>query len=79
MMSDLISRQAAIECLSNLRCGANCFDEEERSQYTALSHAIAEIELVPSARPSDDYNRGWEDGQNAVREEQWENGRDRLD
>ena len=37
------------------------------------------VSMLPSAQPSDDYNRGWEDGQNALREEQWENGRDRLD
>lgn len=28
---------------------------------------------------SDDYERGWEDGREALREEIWEDGRDRLD
>ena len=39
----------------------------------------APIQLLPYAQPSDDYNRGWHDGRQALREEIWEDGRDRLD
>lgn len=49
--------------------GANCFDEEERSQYTALSHAIAEIELLPSAQPEIIHCKDckWKQGAECVR------------
>ena len=63
-MGDLISRQAAIEAFGGELYSLSLFEK---------------IQNLPSAQPSDDYNRGWEDGRKALREEQWENGRDRLD
>ena len=41
--------------------------------------AVSELEALSSAQPSDDYERGWEDGRKALREEMWEDERDRLD
>ena len=37
------------------------------------------VEKLPSIQPSNDYERGWHDGREALREEMWEDGRDRLD
>ena len=35
-----MTKQEAIEVLSEIRCGYNCFDESERPFYEALSEAI---------------------------------------
>ena len=37
------------------------------------------VEKLPSIQPSNDYERGWHDGREALREEMWEDDRDRLD
>ena len=76
-MSDLISRQAAIDEIGEW---IKAFLENGHKESAADACLIQDgIIQLPSVQPSDDYNRGWEDGQNALREEQWENGRDRLD
>ena len=48
-MNDYISREAAIEILSDMRCGVSCFDPLERAVYSALSQAISAINSVPAA------------------------------
>ena len=40
---------------------------------------IDTIDELPPAQPSDEYSKGWHDGRKALREEIWEDGRDRLD
>ena len=54
-------------------------NEVNRTAYEAYKGAIELLEEMPSAQPSDDYERGWHDGREALREEMWEDGRDRLD
>ena len=78
-MQDLISRQEAIDKINEQqRKLIYCFGFEN-DMVKIMNIAKSIITAMPSTQPSDDYNRGWEDGQNALREEQWENGRDRLD
>ena len=44
-----------------------------------LDDAIEAIEGLPSAQPLDEYDRGWKEGREALKEEMWEYVRDRLD
>lgn len=70
-MDDLISRQDAINVVAGID-----------------KYFVKYIEEIPSAQPDKDmihlqkeqaYIQGWEDGRKALREEIWEDGRDRLD
>ena len=54
-----------------LECGKHWDGHTEKDVTRLLS--------LPSIQPSDEYNRGWHDGREALREEMWEDGRDRLD
>ena len=49
---------------------------EDVIYFATAERVLAEL---PPAQSSDDYERGWEDGRKALREEIWEDGRDRLD
>ena len=60
----------------------------EKSRVDELDMAIATLINLPSAQPDKDmihlqkeqaYMQGWEEGRKALREEIWENERDRLD
>lgn len=77
-MDDLISRQAAIDGTKKI---------PDLSVYAFCSF-IDMLSHLPSAQPDKDmihlqkeqaYMQGWEDGRNALREEIWEDERDRLD
>ena len=79
-MDDLISRQAAI-------AEFNCCELTPDGGIDA-NDAIDILERLPSAQPDKDmihlqkeqaYMQGWEEGRKALREEIWENERDRLD
>lgn len=50
-MSDLIDKWAAIEIVSDARCGVNVFDDEERYSYEAFTRVIDAIKALPSAQP----------------------------
>ena len=80
-MGRLINLDDAINAVSNLACSMSvCLSKEEATGMRNMRDRVVKVlNSLPTAQPSDDYNRGWEDGQNALREEQWENGRDRLD
>lgn len=84
LATDCISRQAAIDAL----------EKELSAKYNNIALAVgfigakSIIENVPSAQPDNDmihlqkeqaYLQGWEEGREALREEMWEDGRDRLD
>lgn len=84
--TDLIRRSEVVEAIDNIDwyhqdsnndmvSGAS---NEHEAWYKAEDIYRA-LESVPSAQSSDDYERGWEDGRKALREEIWEDGRDRLD
>lgn len=75
-MSDLIGRQDAINAIYH------------HFPHLTMDECRAVLHEVPSAQPDKDmihlqkeqaYMQGWEDGQKALREEIWEDGRDRLD
>lgn len=71
-MQDLIDRQAAIEDLhKNLMYRMGTDSNKKRLDDW--------INSLPSAQSSNEYDRGWKDGQEALREEMWEYDRDRLD
>lgn len=83
-MEDLIERARAIEIIHELQ-DSQTFDQTADMAYDLVDWAISEI---PSAQPDKDmihlqkeqaYMQGWEEGRKALREEIWENGRDRLD
>lgn len=78
--TDCISRAAAIEALLQA--------EKELPYYDGAQVSVNVIKKVPSAQPDNDmihlqkeqaYLQGWEEGREALREEMWEYGRDRLD
>ena len=71
--ADLISRQAAIDALDKR------FDNVPMKQTAEILKLRKDLRELPSIQPSDEYNRGWHDGREALREEMWEDGRDRLD
>lgn len=71
--SDLISRQDALNCINKLYAGHTACN-----MFEALDTVAEYIEELPSAE-SEAYNRGWEEGREALRKEIWEDGRDRLD
>ena len=88
---DLIDRQAAIDALADMHCKS----DEDGYVWIIRSDAWARIDALPSAEPDNDmihlqndmihlqkeqaYLQGWEEGREALREEMWEDGRDRLD
>ena len=65
---DTISRQAAIDEIASY----------ERDSTAPINYRKI-IEQLPSVQPSDEYDQGWKEGREALREETWEYGRDRLD
>ena len=75
-MSDLISRQAAIEAMR--KCQTYRFSATE-PRMIMLADAEEVIEELPSVQPDKTYEQGWKDGREALRKEMWEDGRDRLD
>ena len=84
--TDLISRQAAIDAIENTDWYHQNANKEmvigasnEHEAWYKAEDVYKAMESVPSAQLSDDYERGWEDGRKALREELWEDGRDRLD
>lgn len=70
-MKDLIYRQATENMIKN--------HKSDFSTEKDFRIATACISAVPSAQPSDEYERGWKEGRETLREETWEDGRDRLD
>lgn len=75
-MNDLIDRQQVIDAIHYEYDGCGNIDESG----SAIANDIERIiDNVPSIQPSDEYNRGWHDGREALREEIWEYDRDRLD
>lgn len=91
-MARLIDRRVAIEAIKEIRDKIWDVDIpsptvpeyiEHHQQMVHLmnecDNKLHELYLLPSAQLSDDYERGWEDGRKALREELWEDGRDRLD
>lgn len=83
-MSDLISRQSAIDTLADMHCKS----DEDGYIWIVRSDAWARIDALPSVQPDNDmihlqkeqaYLQGWEEGREALRKEMWEDGRDRLD
>lgn len=79
-MDDLISRQAAID--------VTWFNPSYTDPLNVLTEVRDKIKVLPSAQPDKDmihlqkeqaYMQGWEEGRKALREEIWENERDRLD
>ena len=89
----MIYRQDAIDLVKDVceailsMCGSHYDGEDEvyddLLEVDAILKCNKEIRIalrnLPPAQPSDDYYRGWHDGQEALREEIWEDGRDRLD
>lgn len=81
--TDLIRRSEAIDVIENTawyhqndnKDMVNGASNEHEAWYKAEDIYRA-LESVP---PADDYERGWEDGRKALREEIWEDGRDRVD
>ena len=74
-MNDLISRQAATQTALDfiVEYLGGAFDEDFQRKL------IERMNALPSAQPSDEYDRGWKEGREALREETWEYVRDRLD
>ena len=72
-MSDLISRQAAIDAL----CDDYCSGHHDCKRYPKCENLRA-IQKLPSAQSDKTYEQGWKDGREALRKEIWEYGRDRL-
>lgn len=55
-------------------------DEHDKIWNDAIRGSINAIKHhVPSAQQSNEYQQGWFEGRKALREEIWEDGRDRLD
>lgn len=86
-MSDLISRSDAIGAVKEERFP---IDSDYAEGFMAALDKVEWIlkEWLPSAQPDKDmihlqkeqaYMQGWEEGRKALREEIWENERDRLD
>ena len=69
-MSDLISRQAAIEEIKAVF---------EWHDTVTMERMVEHFNNLPSAQPDKTYEQGWKDGREALRKEMWEYGRDRLD
>ena len=76
---DLIYRKIAIE---------KFWHSEVEYRPTQIDDVMSILKGIPSAQPDEDqihtmkeqeYMRGWEEGRNALREEMWEDERDRLD
>ena len=87
---DLISRQAAVDALTRKMVSIPTAGEKDLMGDVNRIRAedISVIRRLPSAQPEKDmihlqkeqaYMQGWEEGRNALREEIWENERDRLD
>lgn len=88
-MSDPIDRQATIDAIDNCSVwvvytqGDSQKDEAEfveniiKQTKKAIQSML--IEDLPSAQPDKTYEQGWKDGQEALKKEMWEDGRDRLD
>lgn len=78
MNNDLISRQATHLALIEKGQASKRYKLGETWELNGKE--IREVlDALPSVQPSDEYNRGWHDGRKALREEIWEDGRDRLD
>ena len=85
-MSDLISRQAAIDALRDAQHRVTVADEaggfgtvkwsEDVIYFAAAERVLSDL---PSVQSDKTYEQGWKDGREALREEMWEDGRDRLD
>lgn len=86
-MSDLIDRselvkplEMAIELIQALVRALNAEDDPEmKGELKAYRDILDGVKEMPSTQQSNEYNRGWKDGQDALREEMWERERDRLD
>ena len=91
-MARLIDRRVAIEAIKEIRDKIWEVDIPSPTVPEYIEHhqqmihlmnecdnKLHELYLLPPAQSSDDYERGWEDGRKALREEIWEDGRDRLD
>ena len=68
---DTISRQDAID--------ATWKEPSYIDPLNVLTEVRDRIKALPSVQPSDEYDRGWKEGRKALREEMWEDERDRLD
>ena len=79
LRSDVISRQAAIDALRNeLKCvlrkdcdRAVCKTCDLVMNEADIIEALTMAIDVLSAQPSDEYERGWKEGREALREETW--------
>ena len=85
---DVIYRQDAIDTVEdNILCYTHSDRPIDQDPDTECHKAIRialrmlrkDLRKLPSAQPSDDYERGWKEGREALREEIWEDERDRLD
>ena len=77
---DCISRQQAIEAVEKSMYENPHENAILRGMHDhEHKHFLVILMGLPSAQPSDDYERGWHDGREALREEMWEDDRDRLD
>lgn len=92
---DVIYRADAIDAVKKNTFRLTFAEEQNCEGHVAWSAEAVYSDVMegalmelPSAQPDKDmihlqkeqaYMQGWEDGQNALREEMWEDGRDRLD
>ena len=94
-MNDLISRSDALSAMWKAlyeyedKTEKQFIESEELDVWDWFLHRVfvqnmsdidrQTILALPSAQPSDEYVRGWKEGREALREEIWEDGRNRLD
>jgi len=57
-----MTNEQAIELLSEMRSGYNCFDESERRFYEALSMAIEALQKKTERKAPNYYGDGYADG-----------------
>ena len=80
-MNDLISRKAILKHIEKIRQGVQMMDDTHRASIIMNGMDMCEkaVRNQPSTQPSDEYDRGWKEGREALKEEMWEYVRDRLD
>ena len=81
-MNDLIDRQAALGIIQSLYPGmprVPWLRKNWQKRYEPYINAEKAIRTLPSAQPSDEYDRGWKEGRESLREVTWEYVRDRFD
>ena len=83
--TDLIRRSEVVEAIDNIDWYHQNANKDmvrgasnEHEAWYKAEDIYRALESVTSAQPSDDYEIGWEDGRKALREEIWEDGRDRA-